>query len=77
MISNTIKINLTDGNEIITRINGTPDDIFRHYQNNNVDTFSSGHPQVKRIEFVESPLLEKHSSYVYLFIDWNGNGLLQ
>ena len=77
MISNTIKINLTDGDKIITRINGSPDEIIRHYQNSNKYAFFGGQPQVKRIEFVESPLLEKHSSYVYLFIDWNGNGLLQ
>lgn len=69
-----IKVFLQDGDEITTRINGTEDNVYNHYRQNNLLNQSN---QVKKIEFLESPLLEECSSLKYLFIDYDGSGILQ
>jgi hypothetical protein len=76
-MTHTIKVNYTDGNKITTQINGTADEISDFYGSNNVMAYAANEPQAKRIEYIESPLLDNSSTYVYLFADWDNNGLLQ
>lgn len=79
-MTHLIKINYTDGNEITTRINGSENEIYTHYRENNFFNWCSNSEatQVKRIEFIESSLKDNRcSSLVYLFIDYENNGLLQ
>jgi hypothetical protein len=79
-MTHLIKINYTDGNEVITRINGTEKEIYTHYRENNFFNWCSNieSTQAKRIEFIESPLKDNRcKSLVYLFIDYDNNGLLQ
>lgn len=56
---------------ITTRIHGTLQDIIDHYRKNN--RIASN--QVKKIEFIESYLLDENSSYTYVFVK-NDNGIL-
>jgi len=76
-MTHTIKITYTDGNTITTRINGTADEISDFYGMNNIAAHQANEPQAKRIEYQESLYLNDHSSYVYLFMDLDGNGLFQ
>lgn len=75
-MNHLIKVSFTDGNEIVTRINGTADDVIDHYKRNNMFALNSGSPQATRIEFVESPILEAVTAFIYLFIDYDNSGLL-
>ncbi|MBU7316118.1 hypothetical protein [Paenibacillus oleatilyticus] len=76
-MTHIIKVNYTNGDEKLTNINGTADEISKHYSQINIMAWKSGEPQAKRIEFLESEYLKEYSSYIYLFIDFEGNGLLQ
>lgn len=69
-----IKITYTDGNEVVTRINGTHDEITNYYAQSNEYALEFHMPQAKRIEFLGA--CADYSSKVYLFIDYAGNGLL-
>lgn len=66
-----IKAIFEDDDYITTRIRGTLQDIINHYSENNMTADN----QVKKIEFIESYLLDDASSYVYLFVK-NDNGIL-
>ncbi|MCM3273054.1 hypothetical protein [Paenibacillus elgii] len=76
-MTHTIKVNYTDGNENITRVNGTKDEISNHYAKNNVFAWHNNEPQAKQIEYLESPYLNNRSSLVYLFMELDNSGLLQ
>jgi hypothetical protein len=60
-----IKVFLDNKDYFTTKINGTFDDIVKHYRNFNY--FNNA--KVTKIEFLESELLKKYSSLKYLFID--------
>ena len=66
-----IKVIFEDDDYITTRIRGTLQDIINHYTENNTTASN----QVKKIEFIESHLLDENSSYTYCFIK-NDNGIL-
>lgn len=66
-----IKVIFEDDDYITTRIRGTLQDIINHYTENNMTADN----QVKKIEFIESHLLDDASSYTYLFVK-NDNGIL-
>lgn len=66
-----IKVIFEDDDYITTNIYGTLQDIINHYTKNNITADN----QVKKIEFIESYLLDDASSYVYLFVK-NDNGIL-
>lgn len=66
-----IKIIFEDNDYATTRIHGTLQDIINHYTENNTTTSN----QVKKIEFIESHLLDENSSYTYCFVK-NDNGIL-
>ena len=76
--SHTIKVYFVDGDSLITRIRGTFDGIIKHYRNNNESYWNNeqDEKQVKKIEFIESHLLDENKTCKYLFIDWNETGLL-
>lgn len=76
-MTHTIKVNYTNGDEVVTKVNGTADEVSKHYCQNNIMAWKSNEPQAKRIEFLESEYLKEYSSYIYLFIDFEDNGLLQ
>lgn len=66
-----IKVIFEDDDYITTSIHGTLQDIINHYSENNMTADN----QVKKIEFIESHLLDDASSYTYLFAK-NDNGIL-
>lgn len=66
-----IKVIFKDDDYITTRIHGTLQDVIDHYRRNN----RTADNQVKKIEFIESHLLDNVSSYTYLFVK-NDNGIL-
>lgn len=66
-----IKVIFEDNDYNTTRIRGTLQDIINHYKENNMTADN----QVKKIEFIESHLLDDASSYTYLFVK-NDNGIL-
>lgn len=66
-----IKVIFEDDDYITTSIHGTLQDIINHYSENNMTADN----QVKKIEFIESYLLDDASSYTYLFVK-NDNGIL-
>jgi hypothetical protein len=76
-MQHTIKVTFTDGNSIITRINGTADEISGYYAQSNVYAHEANMAQVKRIEYIESEYLQGRSSFVYLFADYDNCGILQ
>lgn len=75
-MKHVIKVTFTDETEIFRTFFGDADDVIRHYQKVNELAVVSGMPQAERIDFIESPLLESFSAYVYLFMDL-GDGFLR
>ncbi|BAO04956.1 antigen, P35 [Clostridium botulinum B str. Osaka05] len=74
----TIKVIFENNNSLTTRIRGTVKDIINHYKSNNFSIWcnnSKENKQVKKIDFLESPVLNNSKSYCYLFI--NNNGLFE
>lgn len=83
-MKHVIELTLSDNNTVQTAINGTEQEIYNYYQEGNRMAWAYSNkeeqvPQVKRIKFVESKLLKTCSSVgiVYLFVDYDENGLLQ
>ena len=66
-----IKAIFEDNNYDTTSIHGTLQDIINHYTENNMTASN----QVKKLEFIESHLLDENSSYTYCFIK-SDNGIL-
>lgn len=66
-----IKVVFEDNDYTTTRIRGILQDVINHYTENNTTASN----QVKKIEFIESHLLDENSSYTYCFIK-NDNGIL-
>lgn len=60
-----IKITFADKDYIATRINGSVEDIVKHYESNN----RTSKNKVTKIDFLESPVLQNASGYTYLFLD--------
>ena len=75
--TNTIQVFFADGNNLMTRIRGTFESIVNHYRNNNESycRVRKENIQVKKIQYIDSCLLDDKSSLCYLFID-DGTGLL-
>lgn len=73
-----IELTYTDNSQEITGITGTDQEIYTFYRENNFFAWCSENKrQIKRIEFVMSALLDNKSELIYLFIDYDNNGLLQ
>lgn len=81
----TIKITFADNDYLITRINGTIDEVITYYRENNFFAWCATNPeskQIKEIEFLEGFEIEKLAgckqvNQSYVFFDYKNNGLLQ